>query len=79
MWNMAKNLVHDSVLVNVEEICHATRLLASKNKLISEGAGAATVAAALSEKTPPGKIVCVISGGNIDMKSLVKILNHEVP
>ena len=79
MWNMAKNLVYDSVLVNVEEICHSIRLLASRNKVITEGAGAATVAAALSDKIPPGKIVCVISGGNIDMSLFVKILNHEKP
>ena len=79
MWNMAKNLVLNSVLVDVEAICHATRLLTSKNKLIAEGAGAATVAAALSDDIPPGKIVCVISGGNIDMNSFVKILNHEIP
>ena len=78
-WNMAKNLVYDSVLVNVEEICHSIRLLASRNKVITEGAGAATVAAALSDKIPPGKIVCVISGGNIDMSLFVKILNHEIP
>ena len=79
MWNMAKNLVHESVLVDVESICHATRLLASRSKLIAEGAGAATVAAALSDKIPPGKIVCVISGGNIDTRSFVNILNNEIP
>lgn len=79
MWNMVRNLIHKSVLVDEEEICHATRLLASKNKLVTEGCAAASVAAALSDDIPPGKIVCIISGGNIDMDKFVKILNYEIP
>ena len=72
-------LVHDFIfLVDVEKKCNATRLLASKNKLTAEGAGAATVAATPSDIIPLGEIICVISGGNIDMNSLVKNLNHKI-
>lgn len=79
LWNMIQNLVGESILLDNEAICHATRLLATKNKLVTEGAGAASVAAALSDNIPPGKIVCIVSGGNIDTNKFMKVLNHEIP
>ena len=79
LWNMIQNLVHESVLVDKEAICNATRLLAAKNNLITEVAGAVPLAAALSDNIPPGKIVCIVSGGNIDVEKFVKILNYEIP
>ncbi|XP_066921929.1 L-threonine ammonia-lyase-like [Clytia hemisphaerica] len=79
MWKMATNLVQDSILVNTDQISSALRLMLNKNKILAEGAGAATVAAAMSEKVPEGKIVCVISGGNIDQKTLMTILNGQTP
>jgi len=79
MWNMVKNLVDGSVLLDLKTISETVRLLAMKNKIITEGAGAAPVAAAMSDKIPPGRIVCIISGGNLDNDMLIKILNGEVP
>ena len=57
----------------------AIRLLIERNRVVAEGAGAASVAAALTGRAGSGKIVCVISGGNIDSSKLVKILNGELP
>ena len=55
------------------------RVLAERNHVIAEGAGAVQVAAALSGKAGTGKIACVVSGGNIDSAKLIKILQGEVP
>ncbi len=55
------------------------RLLAERNRVIAEGAGAAPVAAALAGKAGGGKVICVVSGGNIDSAKLAKILTGEVP
>jgi threonine dehydratase len=49
-------------------------LLAERNRVIAEGAGACPVACALSGQAGPGKIACVVSGGNIDMMKLCTIL-----
>jgi threonine dehydratase len=47
--------------------------------VVSEGAGAAPLAAALSGRAGRGKTVCVVSGGNIDARVLARILSGEVP
>lgn len=47
--------------------------------MVAEGAGAASVAAALAGKAGTGRVVCVVSGGNIDVSKLVKILHGEIP
>ena len=78
MWNLAKNLISDTVVLSVSEIGDAVRLLVERNCVVAEGAGAATVAAALKETVPPGNIVCVISGGNIQADVLAKILQGEL-
>ena len=61
------------------EITDAIRLLAAKHHVIAEGAGAASVAAALSGRAGKGDIVCVISGGNIDASKLATILSGAEP
>jgi threonine dehydratase len=65
--------------MTVDEIAAALRLLAERQRVIAEGAGAAPVAAALSGKAGGGKIVCVVSGGNLDTHRLVAILSGETP
>jgi threonine dehydratase len=47
------------------------------NHIIAEGAGACPVACALSGNAGPGKIVCIISGGNIDASKLAEIISHR--
>ena len=65
--------------VSLDEIAAAIRLLAERTRVVAEGAGAAAVAAALSGRAGGGKIVCVVSGGNIDPAKLATILNGEAP
>jgi len=79
MWLLVKRLLDGSLVVGLEEIAQAIRLLAERNRVIAEGAGAAPVAAALKEKIEGEKIVCVISGGNIDTAKLVKIFQGNIP
>ena len=57
----------------------AIRLLAMRQRVIAEGAGAAPVAAALAGKAGRGKVACIVSGGNIDPAKLAKILAGGMP
>lgn len=57
----------------------AVRLLAERNRIIAEGAGATPVAAALADRGGARKVVCIISGGNIDAAKLCTILEGRVP
>ncbi len=79
MWKLVKPLINGSIITSLREIASAVRLLAERNRVVAEGAGAASVAAALSGKAGKGKIVCIVSGGNIDSSKLVKILSGETP
>jgi len=54
-------------------------LLIQRCRVIAEGAGSSSVAAALTGKAGHGKIVCVVSGGNIDLEKIAKIMNDQVP
>src|SRR5207249_1884114 len=60
-------------------VAAAIRILAERNRVIAEGAGAAPVAAALRGDAEGRKIVCVVSGGNIDLTKLARILAGEIP
>jgi len=79
MWNLAKQLLDGSLVVGLDETAAAIRLLAERNCVIAEGAGAVSVAAALAGKGGGGNVVSVVSGGNIDMTKLIKIFQGEVP
>jgi threonine dehydratase len=74
MFELTRELVDGSLVVGVEEIADAVRLLAERARVVAEGAGAATIAAALSGAAGRGKVVCVVSGGNIDASKLSEIL-----
>ena len=65
--------------MSLAQVAAAVRLLAERNRVIAEGAGATPVAAALAGKAGGGKVVCVVSGGNIDSAKLAKILQGEAP
>jgi threonine dehydratase len=67
MWALAHHLLAGSVVCSLDEIRAAMRIVAERNHVIAEGAGAAAVAAALSGKCGSGKVVAVVSGGNIDL------------
>lgn len=79
MWALAEKLLDGSLVVGLEEIADAIRLLAQWNSIIAEGAGAASVAAALAGRAGDGKVVCIVSGGNIDASKLGKIFQGKVP
>src|SRR5205814_554877 len=68
MWALAHHLLEGSIVSTLEEIRQALRILAERNHVIAEGAGACAVSAGLSGKCGVSKIVCVVSGGNIDLK-----------
>jgi threonine dehydratase len=79
MWPLVSSLIASSIVVPVAEIASAVRLLATRSRVVAEGAGAASVAAALTGRAGARKIVCVISGGNIDAAKLATILQGGVP
>jgi threonine dehydratase len=79
MWPMVRDLLDGSLVMSLREVAEAVRLLAERNRVIAEGAGAAPVAAALSGRAGSGKVVCVVSGGNIDLAVLARILAGGVP
>ena len=79
MWPLASQLLDGSLVMELDQVAVALRLLAERNRVVAEGAGAAPVAAAMEGKAGSGKIVCIVSGGNIDTGTLVTILNGGVP
>jgi threonine dehydratase len=66
-------------VVPLAEVAAAIRLLAERNRIVAEGAGAAPVAAALGGQAGPGRIACVVSGGNVDAAILARILEGAEP
>jgi threonine dehydratase len=74
MWERMQGIVDGSIVVTLEEVKRAMRVVAEKARVIAEGAGALAVAAALSGKAGDGPIVAVISGGNIDLKKFAELI-----
>ncbi len=79
IWRLVKPLISDSIVVGLGEVASAIKILAERNRVVAEGAGASSLAAALTGKAGSGKVVCVISGGNIDASKLIKILEGAIP
>ena len=73
-----RNLVEDVVLVKEEEIARAIVALLEKSKILVEGAGAVTLAALLNGRLDRtgGKTVCILSGGNIDVKTIAMVVER---
>lgn len=76
MFAMAQELLDGSLTASLAEIAAAVRLLAERNRVIAEGAGAAAVAVAVAGRAGLGRIACIVSGGNIDSGTLTKILSQ---
>jgi len=74
MWDRMNPVVDGYIVVSLEDAKKAMRLMAEKVRIISEGAGALPVAAALSGKAGKGPIVAIVSGGNIDMKKFCELI-----
>ena len=78
MWSLVSTLVDRSIVLTLEQIAKAIKLLIERNRIIAEGAGGSSLAAALTGKAGTGKVVCVISGGNIDAEKLIRILSGTI-
>ena len=78
MWPLVSTVLAGALVSSVEDIAAAVRLLAERARVVAEGAGAAALAAALGSRIG-GKVVCVVSGGNIDATKLATILTGGVP
>jgi threonine dehydratase len=79
IWDMAFGLLDGSIAVSVAQAAKAIRLMALNQHIIAEGAGAVSLAAALTGQAGNGKIACIVSGGNLDLEHLGTILRGEVP
>jgi threonine dehydratase len=74
MWQRMQAVVDGTVTVTLDQTGDAMRLMAEKARVIAEGAGALALAAALSDQTLEGPIVCVVSGGNIDLGKFAEMV-----
>jgi threonine dehydratase len=77
MWERMKPVVDGSIVVTLEQTKAAMRMMAEKARVISEGAGALPLAAALTGKAGQGPIVCVVSGGNIDLTKFAQLIGES--
>jgi threonine dehydratase len=75
MWDRISPLVDDYFVVTLDETKAAMRLLAEKARVIAEGAGALSVAAALKGMAGDGPVVAVVSGGNIDLRKFCELVS----
>ena len=78
-WQLARQMIDAVMTVSLQEVSAAIRILAERNKVIAEGAGALPVAAALSNRNEFKNVCAVVSGGNLDRDVLARILRGEIP
>jgi threonine dehydratase len=74
MWPLVAPLIDGAFAIPVHEVAAAVRTLAERVRVIAEGAGALAPAAALAGRAGAGQVVCIVSGGNIDLSTLAEIL-----
>ena len=78
MWPLVKAYIADTALVTLSETADALRMLVDRHHIVVEGAGAATLAAALAGRYD-GPTVCILSGGHLDFDQLITILKGGAP
>jgi threonine dehydratase len=74
MWQRMKPVIDGVIVVTLEETRKAMRMMAEKARVVTEGAGAMPLAAALTGKAGRGPIVAIVSGGNIDLKKFAELI-----
>ncbi len=74
MWQRMRPVTDGTITVTLEQTAEAMRLIAEKSRTIAEGAGALSLAAALTGQAGEGPIVCIVSGGNIDLKKFAELV-----
>ena len=79
IWDLVRPLAAGSMVVSLKEVASAVRVLFERHRVVAEGSGASSLAAALMGRTCKGPVVCVMSGGNIDPSTLKEILDGGVP
>jgi threonine dehydratase len=79
MWPLVQSLLAGSIVVSVAQVAEAVKILTERCRIVAEGAGAAALAAARTGALEGKRVVCIVSGGNIDLNVLSKILQGEVP
>ncbi len=79
MWPRVQPLVDDAFAISIDDAAAAVRTIAERAHVIAEGAGALATAAALAGRAGTGKVVCIVSGGNIDMAKVATILGGGTP
>jgi threonine dehydratase len=79
MWPLARSMIDAVVTVSLAQVAQAIKLLAENNRVVAEGAGAVSVAAALAAQYSQSRICAVVSGGNIDSDVFAAILQGRVP
>jgi len=76
MWPLVSGLLAGSLVAELDEVRAAIRLLVDRNRIVAEGAGATAMAVTLGGAAGGGKVVCIVSGGNIDVTKLMAILSE---
>ena len=79
MWPLVKTMIDDVITVSLTEVAAAIKILVEHNRVVAEGAGAVSVAAALSGRYAETKVCAVVSGGNLDSSMLATILEGRTP
>jgi threonine dehydratase len=79
MWPLLRAMIDEVVTVSLAQVAQTIKLLAENNRIVAEGAGAVSVAAALAAQYSHSKVCAVISGGNIDSELFAKILRGQPP
>jgi threonine dehydratase len=74
MFELARKLLDGSLVVSLSDAAQAMKLMAERNRVIAEGASACAVAAALSGRAGSGKVVAIVSGGNIDLDKFASLV-----
>jgi threonine dehydratase len=74
MWPLVSALLDGALIAELDEVAMTVRLLVERARVVAEGAGAVPVAAALAGRGGHGRVVCVVSGGNIDLRTLIELL-----
>ena len=76
MWQRMQAVVDGAITVKLDQVRDAMRLIAEKSRTVAEGAGALSLAAALTGEAGEGPIVCVVSGGNIDLEKFAELVTR---
>ena len=79
MWPLLRAMIDEVLSVPLAQVAQTIKLLAENNRIVAEGAGALSVAAALASRYSQSNVCAVISGGNIDSNVLAAILRGEMP